>query len=73
MTLSKKQIEVDKLKYRKWFWIYERDMLYLAKKFPAWRAKVHELGFQDRKIDSEWTHEDAGRRIKYMENPDFKE
>jgi hypothetical protein len=74
MTLSKKQQDDDpKTKYQKWFWLWERDLLHLAHSFPAWREKAHELGFMDVKIDTPWTFPDAGRLIKYMENPFYKE
>jgi hypothetical protein len=71
MTLSIEQREYEKLRFRKWFWIWERDLLWLAVKFEAWRALAHELGFKDKKIDTPWPHADAGRLIRYMENPYF--
>jgi hypothetical protein len=112
MTLSKKQLEDNpKIKYRKWFWIWERDLLALAgdifdwhptdyevnqwssmmdayhnrpptdwrtildkdKCVTLWRQKAHELGFKDERIYALWPHADAGRHIKYMENPWWKE
>lgn len=73
MTLSKAQLEIDRLKWRKWFWIWERDLLWMAAKHPAWRPVAHRLGFIDAKIDAPWTFPDAGRHIKYMENPFFAE
>lgn len=72
MTLSKQQTETEKYRWRKWFWIHERDLLWLARKFPNWRTKAHELGFQDAKIDTPWPHADEGRLIRYMENPGWK-
>ena len=72
MTLSKEQLDYQKLRYRKWFWIWERDLMWLARQFSAWRDKAHELGFNDEKIGSVWIHDDAGAQIKYMENPWFE-
>jgi hypothetical protein len=72
MTLSKQQIEHEKLRFQKWFWIWERDLLQMAREYPAWRDKAHSLGFQDAKIDAEWTHADEGAQLKYMQNPWFK-
>ena len=72
MTLSKEQIEYEKLRFRKWFWIWERDLLECARRFSAWRIIAHELGFSDEKITAPWIHADAGRHIKYMENPYFE-
>lgn len=73
MTLSKTQIEHAKLKFRKWFWIWERDLLECARQSPAWYFMARSLGFSDAKIMTPWTHPDAGRHIQYMENPWFKE
>jgi hypothetical protein len=73
MTLSLQQQETAKLKFRKWFWIWERDLVDLGNKFPAWRVKANELGFSDDVIDREWQHQDSGRQIKYMENPFYEE
>ena len=72
MTLSKSQIESEKPKFRKWFWIWERDLLECARRFPYWRETAHVLGFGDEKIDAPWPHPDAGRHIKYMESPWFQ-
>lgn len=69
MTLSKEQIEYEKIRFQKWFWIHERDLLQMAKEQPAWREAAHDLGFTDKKIDSPWPHADEGRLIKHMENP----
>lgn len=44
-------------------------MLELAREYPEWRAQANQLGFNDGKIDSQWSHPDAGRHIKYMRNP----
>lgn len=71
MTLNKAQIEA-KEKFNKWFWMWERDLLECAKRWPAWRTAAHELGFTDKKIDAEWTFQDAGRLIQYAENPWYK-
>lgn len=71
MTLSKTQLE-DKEKWRRWFWIHERDLLYMAQRFPNWKTTAHELGFTDSKIDAPWTFKDEGRLIRYMENPYYK-
>jgi len=70
--LSKAQIQAEKFRFRKWFWIWERDLLELSRRFTAWRSIAHELGFQDEKIDAVWTFTDSGRHIKYMENPYFQ-
>ena len=72
MALSKQQIEDQKFKFRKWFWIWERDLLELARRFSEWRREAHDLGFEDSKIDAAWTFPDAGRYIRYMENPWFQ-
>lgn len=71
MALSKTQI-VDKERNR-WFWLWERDLLECARRWAPWRNKAHELGFTDEKIDATWEHIDAGRLIKYMENPFYRE
>jgi hypothetical protein len=68
MSLSKDQIEA-KEKFQKWFWIWERDLLECARRYPEWRELAHELKFKDKKIDAPWTFPDAGRLIKYMEIP----
>ena len=73
MTLSKEQIEADKLRFRKWFWIWERDLLECARRFPAWYVAARSLGFNEDKIAVPWTHSDAGRHIKYVENPYFED
>ena len=72
MTLSKEQIEYEKLRFKKWFWIWERDLLECARRFLVWRIIANELGFSDEKINSSWIHTDAGRHVKYMENPYFE-
>lgn len=66
--LSKQQL-AQKNKFLTHFHIRERDMLECARRWPAWRALANELGFQDEKIDSPWTFEDAGKLIQYMRNP----
>jgi hypothetical protein len=33
MTLSKTQIEYEKIRYQKWFWIWERDLHWLAEMY----------------------------------------
>ena len=43
----------------------------MAARYLPWRQLAHELGFVDAKIDVPWTFSDAGRHIKYMENPYF--
>jgi hypothetical protein len=73
MTLSKAQIEIDKLRFRKWFWIWERDLLECARQFPMWLHVARGQGFTDEKIMAPWTHGDEGRHIRYMENPWFEE
>ena len=65
MTLSKEQLDF-KERFQKCFWIWERDMMEAARRWPEWRNKARELGFTDNKIDSPWVHADAGRLIKYM-------
>ena len=68
MTLSKDQLASDpKTKFMKFFWLWERDLLECARRWPEWRAKAHELGFTDQKIDSAWTFADAGKLIRYVE------
>lgn len=73
MSLSKQQIAEAKERYSRWFWIYERDLLECAKRYPAWRVLAHELGFTDTKIDGEWKFTDAGRHIKYAEIPSWRD
>src|SRR5579864_4487361 len=83
--LSKEQLEDDpRTRYMKWFWIWERDLLELARGHPAWREKAHELGFTDEAIDRirdesapgwkrYWPFPDEGRRLRYMLNPFYRE
>jgi hypothetical protein len=47
------------------FYIWERDLLELARQYPGWRSRAAELGFSDAKIDAPWTFPDEGRRIAY--------
>jgi hypothetical protein len=68
VTLSKKQLS-DKPNFMRYFYIWERDLLALANRHYDWRETANELGFTDAKIDSSWPHSDAGRHIRYMENP----
>lgn len=68
MSLSKAQAELDpKLKFMRFFWLQERDILECARRWEPWRVKARELGFTDAKIDAPWTHADAGRLIRYAE------
>ena len=48
------------------FYIWERDLLHMAKKEPGWRALANKLGFIDTKIDAPWTFPDEGRRVAYQ-------
>lgn len=74
MSLSKEQAANDpKTKFRKFFWLWERDILEAARRWAPWRDKAHELGFSDSKIDSPWSHVDAGRLIRYAEIPSYQE
>lgn len=68
MALNKQQLE-DKEKWMRYFFIWERDLLEAARRWSAWRSLAHSLGFTDKKIDTPWTFPDAGRQIKYAENP----
>lgn len=68
MTLSRTQL-TDRERFMRHLWIWERDMLELARRYPAWRDLAHELGFMDAKIDAPWTHADLGRQIKYADLP----
>lgn len=70
MTLSAQQLE-QRDKFNRWFWIYERDLLWCARKWAPWRLLAHALRFTDAAIDSPWTHADEGRLIRYMENPEY--
>jgi hypothetical protein len=49
----------------KFRYLWERDLLELARRDSGWRAKAYQLGFTDAKIDAPWTHRDEGRRIEY--------
>jgi hypothetical protein len=49
-----------------YFYIWERDLLYMAKQEPGWRALANQLGFKDEKIDAPWMFPDEGRRIAYQ-------
>jgi hypothetical protein len=70
VTLSREQLADDpKTKYLKWFWIWERDLLELARRHKLWREKAYELGFSDDKINKFWSFPDEGRHIRYMLNP----
>lgn len=74
MSLSKAQLEVDpKVKFRKFFWMFERDILEAARRWAPWRELAKELGFTDQKIDASWNHSDAGRLIKYGDIPSYQE
>lgn len=48
------------------FYIYERDLLYMAKQEPGWRKLANALGFKDAKIDAPWMFPDEGRLIPYQ-------
>jgi hypothetical protein len=48
------------------FYIYERDLLQMAKEQPGWRLLANRLGFKDAKIDAPWTFPDEGRLIPYQ-------
>lgn len=71
MSLSKDQQELEKLRFKKWFWIHERDLIECARRWQPWRIVAHGLGFTDAKIDAPWTFPDEGRLIRYMENPEW--
>jgi hypothetical protein len=71
MTLSKAQIEYEKIRWQKWFWIWERDMHLLANRYYRWRDLAASLGYADSWVDKPWTHADAGKQVKYMLNPYF--
>ena len=70
MTLSKEQI-ADKTRFLTHFWIWTRDLHWLAKKYPAWAALAQDLGYRTDWIEKPWPHPDAGRQIRYMEIPKF--
>lgn len=65
MTLSKEQAEA-KDKFTKLLWIWERDLLELARRYPAWHDKAVELGFTDERILRKWGHTDEGRQLAYL-------
>jgi len=65
---SKEQL-ANRSKFMTHFHIWERDLLECARRWSAWRAMAHQLGFKDEKIDKPWTFQDAGRLIQYMEIP----
>lgn len=67
--LSKTQKQVNQ-KFMTHFHLWERDLLWMASRYPAWRNKARQLGFTDQKIDQPWTFQDAGKLIQYMEIPD---
>ena len=70
MSLSKAQIENDpKRRYQLFFWIWERDLLELARRYSDWRFKAYDLGFRDETIDTLWIQPDLGRHIKWSRNP----
>lgn len=69
--LSKQQIQ-QKSKFMTHLHIWERDLLECARRWPAWRASAHELGFSDENIDKPWTFPDAGRLIQYLEIKEIK-
>jgi len=54
------------------FYIYERDLLQMAKEQPGWRKLANQLGFKDAKIDAPWTFPDEGRLIPYQRIKDGK-
>jgi len=70
VTLSKEQI-AGKTKYLTHFWIWERDLHWLANRYDMWQIKAAELGFRVDWLLKTWTHPDAGRHIRYMEIPKF--
>jgi hypothetical protein len=47
------------------FYIWERDLLHMAKQDAGWRSVAHKLGFMDAKIDAPWAFPDEGRYIAY--------
>lgn len=51
------------------YYIWEKDLLELAKRDEGWRARANRLGFTDKKIDTPWPHKDEGRRIEYEAIP----
>lgn len=65
MSLSKEQVEA-KEKFTNFLWIWERDLLELARRYPAWQDKANELGFSDEKIIRPWPHNDEGRHVAYL-------
>ena len=52
------------------FYIWERDLLRLAKQEQGWRKLANALGFKDVKIDAPWTHPDEGRLVPYQRMKD---
>lgn len=52
--------------FNAFFYIWERDLLHMAKQESGWRSLAKHLGFKDAKIDATWTHPDEGRRIPYQ-------
>jgi hypothetical protein len=71
LTLSKEQIEFNKVRWQKWFWIWERDLHWLANQYDNWVVKANELGYRTDWITRAWPHSDAGKQIRYMEIPKF--
>jgi hypothetical protein len=47
------------------FYIWERDLIQMAREHEGWRSLAHGLGFRDEKIDAPWTFPDEGRLIPY--------
>jgi hypothetical protein len=64
VTLSKEQAEA-KERFQRFLWIWERDLLEAARRWPAWHDKAIELGFSEEKIFNGWMHADEGRQIAY--------
>lgn len=64
MTLSKTQRAEQGMDFSRFLYLWERDLLELARRFPGWRAIARNEGFSDEKIDAPWPHMDEGRRVK---------
>jgi hypothetical protein len=50
--------------FNTFIYIYERDLLECARRWPGWRDKAYTMGFRDAYIDSPWQHKDEGRRLE---------
>lgn len=48
------------------FYLWERDLLQMAREHSNWRMLANKLGFRDAKIDAAWEFPDEGRLVPYQ-------